>query len=358
MIEISTQPVDPGLIGGPVIDCDLHCNVPRIDALFPYLSEFWREYCTQSGFRGPVDTAYPAGQRTSARPDSGTPAGSSLELLRQQSLDAWNVETGILTCSYAIESIHNPDAAAALASAINDWLTAEWLDREPRLRGTIMIPSQQPELAAREIERVARDTRFVQVYMPARSSTPYGNRRYHPIYEAAARHDLAIQMHFGGAPGNPPTPVGWPSYYIEEYAGMSQVCESQVMSIIAEGVFDRFQTLRWVVAECGWAWVPAWMWRMDKEWKGLHREIPWVRDLPSEYMRRYMRWTLQPVDPPDATQFLRIVEEMGSDELILFSSDWPHWQWNTPDEALPPGLPEELRRKIVYDNPRSFFPRL
>jgi predicted TIM-barrel fold metal-dependent hydrolase len=358
MTETVALRVDPKLTGGPVIDCDLHCNVPKIDALFPYLSDFWREYCTQSAFRGPVDTAYPKGHRTTARPESGSPPGSSVDLLREQALDPWNAEIGILTCSYAIESIHNPDTAANLAAAVNDWMAAEWLDKEPRLRGTIVIPVQQPEMAANEIERVAKDRRFVQVHMPARSSMLYGNRHFHPIYEAAARHDLVIQMHFGGAPGNPPTPTGWPSHYVEEYVGMGQVCESQIMNIIAEGVFDRFPTLRWVVAEAGWAWVPAWMWRMDKEWKGLRREIPWVRDAPSEYMRRHMRWTLQPVDPPDVIQFLRIVEEMGSDELLLFSTDWPHWQWDTPEEALPPDLPDELRRKIAYNNARAFYHRL
>jgi uncharacterized protein len=358
MTDTATAPIDPKLTGGPVIDCDLHNAVPKIDALFPYLSDYWREYCTQSAFRGPTDTAYPKGHRTTAKPGTGTPPGSSLELMQQQVLDPWNVEIGILNCTYAIESIHNPDTAANLATAVNDWQVAEWLDKDSRLRASIVIPVQQPEMAAREIERVAGDRRFVQVFMPARSSILYGNRHFHPIYEAAAKHDLGIVMHFGGSPGNPPTPSGWPSTYVEDYVGMGQVCESQIMNIIAEGVFDRFPTLNFTVAECGWAWVPAWMWRMDKEWKGLRREIPWVRDAPSEYMKRHMRWTLQPIDPPDILQFLRIVEELGNQDLLLFSTDWPHGQWDTPDEAMPPDLPDTLRRKIAYENARAFYKRL
>jgi hypothetical protein len=335
--------------------------VPKIDALLPYLSAYWREYCTQSAFRGPVDTAYPKGYATTARPGStpeSGPAGSSLDLMRRQVLDPWNVELGILQCTYAIDSIHNPDTAANLAQAVNDWQVAEWLDKEPRLRASIVIPVQQPEMAAKEIERVAADRRFVQVYMPVRSPMLYGNRHYHPIYEAAAKHDLNVVLHFGGAPGNAPTPSGWPSYYVEEYVGMGQVCESQIMNIIAEGVFDRFPTLGFTIAECGWAWVPGWMWRMDKEWKGLRREIPWVRDAPSEYMRRHMRWTLQPIDPPDVLQFLRIVEEMGSDDLLLFSTDYPHGQWDTPEDAFPRDLPDALKRKIAVANARAFYKRL
>ena len=47
---------------------------------------------------------------------------------------------------------------------------------------------------------------FVQAVLPVRSRTPYGSRLYHPIYEAAVRHNLAIGIHYGGAPGNQPSP--------------------------------------------------------------------------------------------------------------------------------------------------------
>src|SRR5207248_2974033 len=37
-----------------VIDCDIHCVVPAVQALFPYLPDFWREYVQHSAFQGPV----------------------------------------------------------------------------------------------------------------------------------------------------------------------------------------------------------------------------------------------------------------------------------------------------------------
>ncbi len=88
--------------GRSVIDCDVHVNVPGIEVLLPYLDDYWREVCTQSGFRGPVDTSYPAGVPTSARPGtwptSGGPPGSDLALIRAHVLDAWNVDFAILNC--------------------------------------------------------------------------------------------------------------------------------------------------------------------------------------------------------------------------------------------------------------------
>jgi uncharacterized protein len=341
-----------------VIDCDVHAVVPSVEALFPYLDEPWREYISQSGFKGAVDTAYPKAP-TSARPGSTPaqgPAGSSLDLLRAQALDAWGSRLAILNCSYAVDSIHNPDADIAVARAVNDWLVAEWLDQEPRLRASLVVPTKQPVIAAREIDRLGGHPGFVQVYLPVRSPLPYGKRHWHPIYEAAVRHDLVVGLHFGGNPGNPPTSVGWPSYYLEEYVGMATAFQSQLMSMVVEGVFDRFPTLRVACVESGFAWLPPFLWRFDKEWKGLQREVPWTKRLPSAYVREHVRFTLQPLDgPPDARRTRELVAELGADELLLFATDYPHWQFDDPAEALPVGLPPGLERSILSENARGFY---
>jgi predicted TIM-barrel fold metal-dependent hydrolase len=349
-----------------LVDCDLHNVIPSIEALIPYMEENWAEYCRQSAFRGAADTAYPKQVPIKALPDTAPPEGppgSHLRLLREQALDAPGVQYGILNCDYAVESIHNPDLAAAMASAINDWQISEWLDKEPRLRASLVMPSQRPEMAAREIERVGGHPGFVQVFLPVRSQALYGERRYHPIYEAATRHDLVIGIEFGGAPGNPPTSSGWPSYYLEEYVDMASTLQSQVLSIIVEGVFDRFPTLRMTLVECGFTWMPSLMWRIDKEWKGLRREVPWSRQLPSSYIREHMRLTTQPVDaPPDPQHLLHIIDQLGSDDLLLYASDYPHATGtnhgqgsNVVERAFGVALPDALSRKIMAENARAWY---
>ncbi len=343
-----------------VIDCDLHPAVPSIEVLTPYLSAYWREQICQSGFKGPVDSAYPVSAATSTRPDVPTAHSGSvaeqLHALRTQVLVPQQVAYGILNCAYAVDSLHNPDAAAALASALNDWLAAEWLASEPRLRASLVVPSQYPELAAREIARLGGHAGFVQVLLPVRSAIPYGNRCFHPLFAAAVRHDLAVGIHFGGAPGNPPTAVGWPSFYLEEYAGMASVFQSQVLSLVSEGLFDQFPALRVVLIESGCTWLPALMWRFDKEWKGLRREVPWVRRPPSDYIREHVRLTLQPFDaPPDPNHLLRFVDRLGSEEMLLFATDYPHWHDDTPEPVLPDILSEGLARKMMYDNAAALY---
>ena len=352
----------PGIIRSdrPLIDCDIHNELPSLKTLVPYLPDHWCDYINTSGFMGPDANDYPRGVPTSARPDtappSGDPPGSDLAMLREQVLEACEVDYGILTCAYRVQSVHNEDLAAALASALNTWQIEEWLEPEPRLRASLVVPSQNPKLAAHEIERLGDHPGFVQVMLPVRSQAPYGNRRYDPIYEVAVHHDLVIGIHFGGAPGHPPTPAGWPSTYLEEYAGMAQVFQSQVISLVVEGVFDRFPTLRVALIEGGFTWMPSLMWRLDKEWKGLRSDTPWVKRPPSEYIREHIRLTIQPVDEPsDPKHLLQIIDQLDSEELLMFSTDYPHWHFDIPEEAFPVALPERLAHKILSENARAFY---
>jgi len=343
-----------------VIDCDLHNELPALKVLYPYLPDYWVDYCNESAFVGPDANDYPKGAPTTARPETtppgGGPPGSDLDLLRTQALDAWNAEFGILNCAYRVSSVHNQDLAAALATAINRWQIDEWLAKEPRLRASLVVASQNPQLAAEEIDRSGQHPGFVQVVLPVRSEAPYGNRRYDPLYEAAVRHNLVVGIQYGGAPGHPSTPSGWALTYLEEQAGMAAVFQSQVISMVIEGVFDRFPTLRVALIEGGFTWLPSLMWRIDKEWKGLRHNTPWVRRLPSEYMREHMRLTIQPIDGPANPVHLRqIIDQIDSDAMLMFATDYPHWRFDQPADALPVTLEEPLLTKILSENARAFY---
>ena len=342
-----------------MIDCDVHNDVPRPEALHPYLPAYWVEHMTNTLFKGPTEAPYPPDSPIAAtagsRPDKAPP-GSSLKLLQQQALDAPKADVAILNCLYAIDSLHNPDAAIALASAVNDWQRTEWLEKDQRLRASIVVPSQLPAQAASEIDRVAEHPGFVQVLLPARSQHPYGSRLYHPLWEAAARHDLPIGVHFGGAPGNPPTPSGWPSYFLEEYTGMATVFATQVTSMVSEGVFDQFPTLRVALLESGFTWIPAHMWRFDKEWRNLRRLVPWVREAPSEYIRKHFKVSIQPLDAPaEPKALLQVIEQLGSEDMLMYASDYPHVHAQDPEQTLLQHLPERLAHKIRHTNAQEFY---
>ncbi|WP_020578003.1 amidohydrolase family protein [Actinopolymorpha alba] len=338
-----------------LVDCDVQVAVGSVDVLAPYLDQRWRDYLSESGVRAIDPHQYPKGAPISALPGSapatGGPPGSDLGLLRAQVLDRWQARYAVLNCGFEISAIHNDDWALAMARAVNDWQAAEWLAPEPRLRASIVIPAQNPELAAAEIDRLAEHPGFVQVLLPVRAEAPLGKRRYWPIYAAAERHGLAVGIYAGGASGNPPTPVGWPSYYLEDYVCLSQAFQAQVVSLVSEGVFTKFPALRVVLIESGFTWLPALMWRFDKNWKGLRREVPWVDRPPSEIIRHHLRLTTQPLDEPgEPRQLIETIEQLGCDEMLLFATDFPHWQFDTEEGVLPSGLRPEVEHRILATN--------
>ncbi len=343
------------------IDCDIHPAVPNLAALLPYVEEHWREQALTRGMDELASISYPNNSPLTARPDwrpADKRAGSDLDRLRREALDPFGTSIAIANCLYGVQLLFSEDMAAAFARAVNDWMVKEWLDREPRLRASIVVPLQNVEFAVDEIERCAQDRRFVQVLLLVMGDSPLGKRQYWPVYAAAQRHGLPIGIHAGSAYHNPPTPVGWPSYYTEDYVAQAQAFQTQLTSMICEGVFSKFPDLMVVLLESGFTWLPAHLWRLGKYWRGLRMEIPWVDRSPLEIVQSNVRLSLQPFDgPPDRESVLRIFDHLQSDELLLFSTDYPHWQFDGAG-ALPEGLPDSLVRKIMIDNPRATYGRL
>ena len=343
------------------IDCDVHPTVPNLAALAPYLDEIWRESSQRRGFDELVPISYPTANPLSARADwrdaKGHGAGTA-ERLAIEALAPFGTRLAICNCLYGAQVLFSDDLASAFARAVNDWIAREWLDRDERLRASIVVPMLNAERAVDEIERLAPDRRFVQVLLLVSGETPLGRRQNWPIFATAARHGLPVGVHAGSTYRHPVTPVGWPSTHLEDYVNQASAFASQLTSLVAEGVFTKFPELVVVLLESGVSWLPAHLWRLTKFWKGLRSEIPWVSDPPTAIVRERVRLTLQPLDaPPEPAHLSRLMDHLGSDEMLLFSTDYPHWQFEG-GAALPAGLDPLLARKIMVDNPLRTYARL
>lgn len=343
------------------IDCDLHLPLPPTRALLPYLSEFWREqlttrYIDRSQFHL---QSYPVNAPVAMRADwaPSREGETPLQKLQRQALDPFRTRIAITSMLHGAIALFNEDMNAALVSAVNDYVAKEWLDREPRLRGSILVTGQNADHAVREIERLAPDNRFVQVLLPVMSDFLPGKRQMWPIYRAAEKHGLAIGLHAGSTYRNAPTGSGWGSYQVEDYIGMSTAFENAIVSFIAEGVFNEFPNLNLVCLESGFTFTPTLLWRINKEWRGVRAEVPWIDRAPAEIVKERIRFTLHPVDAPDPKILLKTIEHMQSEDFLLFSTDYPHAHFDGED-CLPDGLPDALIRKILVDNPLAAYPRL
>jgi uncharacterized protein len=346
------------------VDCDLHPAMPSAKALLPYLDAYWRDQLVDRH----IDrfaftlTSYPPNSPLSARPDwrqpDGAPGGD-IDMIRRQALDPFGSRFAICNVLHGAMALFNEDMAAAFCSAVNDWVAKELLDREPRLRASILVPTHNPELAVAEVERVAVDRRFVQVLLFAMGEMLLGRRIYWPIYAAAEKHRLAIGIHAGSTYRHAPMASGWPAHRVEDYVAQSSAFESQLVSFLAEGVFQKFPALRLVLLESGFTWLPNLLWRTSKTWRGVRSEVPWIDRAPAEIIRERVRLTLQPVDAPtgDPATLGRTLEHIGSDRMLLFSTDYPHWHFDG-DDVLPDGLSDDTIRRIMIDNPLETYPRL
>jgi len=345
---------------GSVIDADVHANVPTIETLFEYQDELWIQWARERGYKGPkgVDVAYPPKAPSTARdewrPGPGQRAATSVEELQRHILEPWNVESAILTCNYGVDSLRHPDWANALARAVNDWMVDQWLEKDDRLYGTVTIPARDPEAAVREIDRIGAHPRVKQVLIPVRGEGLYGQRVFHPILEAIERNDLVLGLHWGGTVNDAPTTSGWPSWYSEEYSGELSNYVAQMISLISEGAFKKFPNLRVSMLECGFTWLPAWGWRLNKEWKGLRREIPWVDRLPLSIIRDHFRFAAAPIDAGPVEEMEKVVKWLGSEDILMFATDYPHRHDDDIAEFLGI-LPDGMKPKFMADSARSWY---
>jgi predicted TIM-barrel fold metal-dependent hydrolase len=349
-----------------LIDCDIHHDLSSPDVILPYLSERWRKHHLSIGFReyhgfavgqaGLYPPVSPFASRHDAWSPSGVRPGTDLNFMQKQHLDALDIEYGILNTLYPVATQLNDEYAKALASAINDWQIKEWLEKDSRLRASLIIPFENPEFAVEEIERVGKNPGFVQILFIGRTKEPMGRRKYWKIYEIAENYGLPIGMHIINVGSNPNTSSGWYSYYSEVLTSVSISAQTQAISLVCEGVFEKFPKLRVVFIETGFAWVPFLMWRLDKHFNRLRDEIPHLKRLPSEYIREHMRFTTQPIEEPtNPKHLIQIMEHIGSDKMLLFASDYPHWDYDDPNRAIPVKLSSELQRKIFFENAESIY---
>ena len=318
------------------IDCDIHPAVPGLKSLLPYLADHWRDSVVQRGLQD-RSIAYPANAPLTSRPDwrpeSGKP-GSDLDLLRRDALDAFGSSIAICNCLYGAPLLFSEDMGAGFARAINDWMAKEWLDKELRLRASIVIPTQNAELAVEEIDRVAPDRRFVQVLMPLMLDAPLGKRQSWPIYAAAEKTGCR-------SASMPAAPIvirsrPWAGQLL--YRGLRRPgAGTPVRSIVAgsggrvhqvsrpDGGADRVrrvlaagpsvaadQVLAQAAAGSAVGGSLA-----DRDRAGSH---------PADR---------QPFDVPDDPGVVeRLLEHIGSDQMLLFATDYPHWHFDGTARCL------------------------
>ena len=215
------------------IDCDIHPAVGGTrTTLLPYLDDHWKEQVVSRAIDGLDLNSYPPNMpfsgRADWRPANGKP-GSDLAMVQRGAFDQLGSSHAICNVVYGGQAVFDSYMAAGFCKAINDWIAAEWLSKDPRLSASIVVPIQAPDLAVEEIERRAGDNRFVSVLVLAQGETLLGRRHYWPVWQAAEKHKLPVAIHAGSAYRTAPSSIGWPSYRYEYYLAEAQAFQAQIL---------------------------------------------------------------------------------------------------------------------------------
>ena len=246
-----------------------------------------------------------------------------------------------------------PDFAAAIARAYNDWLHDFCAAHPDRLLGAAMVAPHDVDAAAREARRAVEELGFKAVFLAPGcvGRRPWHDRYYDPLWAECEALGIPVTFHGGGQTFLRPDfslevldkLMMWHTF--NQPLGMMTVA----VSLTAGGVLERFPSLRVGLLEGNCGWAPWLFHRLDEhyEWVG-HHEVPELRRKPSEYFRSNC---FLAVEADEATVDTYVA--WFGDENLVFSTDYPHADSKYPRSiecfsTLP--LSAESRRKILWDN--------
>ncbi|MFB6129807.1 MAG: amidohydrolase family protein [Salinigranum sp.] len=338
-----------------IVDCDAHIVETTEDVAKYIEDEETKKYVESGYFDYPNFDGWDrgAGGRIKTRTNRGP---ETQELV----MDDLSLDYVILSPTKNLHhgKIVDRDLACALAQGYNDYILTEWLDYSDRFKTGIFVPARDPEFGAREIERLADEDGFVCVYINphAGPEKALGDERYDPIYEAAEKHDLTIALHGGATTwAQFPTNTNVFHKFIEVHSVSHPFQQmAQVTSILCRGVPVRFPDIKFVTMEAGISWLP-YLSRLDTEFLRRPNEAPLLERRPTEYFEDHFWITSQPMEEFQGS--LNLMEYAGGFDNLLFSSDWPHWDFDSP-AVVRDHFPKEEWSKIYAENARNAFPRL
>jgi len=360
-----------------VIDACAFHEWPSTETLVGYMDEAWHELLMRPGdIAGPVNVrggrlfTDPRGQKQAAVSSAvfadakGGVPGSSFETFQADVLDARpDLERVVIGYEQSLSSTvyPHPWITREVVRAANDWTAEEWLARDDRVYGMILVSTLLPDDAAAEIRRAGQNERFVAIALGCNGlARPFGDPAYRAIHEAAAELDLPFVVQIGSdaATGQAGSPVGGgaPVTYAEFRALGAHSHMSHATSFVLQGAFARHPNLKLLLVGGGAVWVPQYVWRLDYGYKGRRHMVPWLKRLPSEYFLDHVRVSTHSLERPRQPERLaRALGVMpGIEHVLTYTGCWPSPDSETP-EAIGARLPKEWHDAVFGDNARDFF---
>lgn len=270
-------------------------------------------------------------------------------------LNQIDVDLGLLFPDHLLKLpvLTQKDYAAAISRAYNRWLVDKWTSQKDGLLGLIIACTHDPEDAVREIEKYADHPDIVGVYLPCAGLDPlWGHEKYDPIFAAAQYHDLPVLLHSVTVthPVFPFNNHGFDTELARHTTSHTFSILANLVNMVTRGIPVRFPRLKVGVSEAGISWMPWLQMRMDKEYMERRRDVPFLTEKPSHYLKKVFVCT-QPIEEPENLQDLvKLIELYDGEDTTMFASDWPHHDFDHPMKLAQVPFTEEVRRKVMGEN--------
>jgi uncharacterized protein len=130
---------------------------------------------------------------------------------------------------------------------------------------------------------------------------------------------------------------------------------ANLISMVSTGVVVRFPELKIGVTEAGISWMPFVCNRLDKEYLERRREVPFLKERPSHYLKRVYVAT-QPIEEPERLlDLVTLMELYDGEDTTIYASDWPHHDFDHPMKLNQVPFSDEQRRKVFGENALALF---
>jgi len=246
----------------------------------------------------------------------------------------------------------SPEIETQLMIAYNRWFTERILPADKRIKSMLALPFHNPEACLRVIREFSDKPGVVGFLVTSQRNAALWKKEYMPVYRELEERGLPLGFHAG-----PDYAVGHQmNRFISVHSISFVTCNMvHLTNWIMNAMPERFPKLNVVWIESGLAWLPFMMQRLDHEFLMRQSDAPLLKRLPSEYMRD-MYYTSQPLEKTNMKLLASTFEAIGAETQLLYSSDWPHWDFDTPGViARLPFLSEHGKRNILGENARKLF---
>lgn len=242
------------------------------------------------------------------------------------------------TSGLSVGRFVDADWAVAACRAYNNWLYEKFLNSSSRLKGMALLPIQDADRAASELERAVQQLGMLGGMLPSNGEGiqgHLGSKGYWPLYEKAEKLGCSLAVHVGALHhlGMDTFNTFFPVHAIGHPVGIM----IQAAAMVFHGVFDRFPKLRVGFLEGGSAWVPFFLDRLDRSQNDAHLQVgldgeliggPKKGEKASDYFLRQMREGRLFIGFDVDEAGLSYAVNRSGREGFLFGSDFPHEVFN------------------------------